>query len=78
LKELVARGEYIGPRLPGQDLTTWISAAQGDRKRDSLAHYSPGEDVADPYGGPFAGFEETAEELDDLVGRLASLMWPSR
>jgi protein-tyrosine phosphatase len=78
LKELIRRGEYIGPRLPGQDLTTWIRAAQGDRKRNSLAHHSPGDDVADPYGGPFAGYEETAEELDDLVGRLAALLWPSR
>jgi protein-tyrosine phosphatase len=78
LKELVRRGEYIGPRLPGQDLATWIRAAQGDRKRDSLAHQSPGDDVADPYGGPLAGYEDTAEEIDDLVGRLAVLMWPPR
>jgi protein-tyrosine phosphatase len=78
LKELVRRGEYIGPRLPGQDLATWIRAAQGGRKRDSLAHHSPGDDVADPYGGPFAGYEDTAEELDDLVGRLVALLWPSR
>jgi protein-tyrosine phosphatase len=78
LKELVRLGEYIGPRLPGQDLATWIRAAQGDRSRDSLAHHSPQDDVVDPYGGPLSGYEDTAEELDDLVGRLAVLMWPSR
>ena len=78
LKELVRRGEYIGPRLPGQDLATWIGAAQGDRERDSLAHHSPHDDVADPYGGPLSGYEETAEELDDLTGRLAALLWPVR
>jgi protein-tyrosine phosphatase len=78
LKELVRLGEYIGPRLPGQDVVTWVRAAQGDRTRDSLAHYSPADDVADPFGGPLAGYEDTAEELDDLVGRLAVLMWPSR
>ena len=78
LKELVRLGEYIGPRIPGQDLATWIRAAQGDRSRDSLAHQSPGDDVADPFGGPFAGYEDTAEELDDLVSRLAVLMWPAR
>jgi len=78
LKELVRRGEYIGPRLPGQDVATWIRAAQGDRERDSLAHHSPHDDVADPYGGPLSGYEETAEELDDLTGRLAALLWPVR
>jgi protein-tyrosine-phosphatase len=78
LKELVRRGEFIGPRLPGQDLTTWIHAAQGDRRRESLAHHSPEDDVADPYGGPFAGYEATAIELDDLTTRLAALLWPQR
>jgi protein-tyrosine phosphatase len=76
LKELVRRGEFIGSRLPGQDLATWIGAAQGDRRRDSLAHHSPVDDVADPYGGPLAGYEATVAELDDLTARLAALLWP--
>ncbi len=78
LKELVRRGEFVGPRLPGQDLASWIRAAQGDRMRDSLAHHSPADDVVDPYGGPYAGYEATAVELDDLTARLAALMWPPR
>ncbi len=78
LKELVRRGEYVGPRMPGQDVASWIRAAQGDRERDSLANHSPGEDVVDPYGGPSDGYEETAVELDHLTGRLASLLWPPR
>jgi len=78
LKELVRRGEFIGPRLPGQDLATWIRAAQGDRRRDSLAHHSPEDDVADPFGGPLAGYQATAAELDDLTSRLVALLWPQR
>jgi len=78
LKELVRRGEYIGPRLPGQDPATWVRAAQGERPRDSLAHHSPQDDVADPYGGPRSGYEDTARELDDLTARLAALLWPAR
>ena len=74
LKELVRRGEYIGPRLPGQDPASWVRAAQGDRDRDALVHLSPGEDVADPYGGTYAGYEATALELDDLTRRLAALL----
>jgi len=78
LKELVRRGEYVGPRLPGQHLTAWIRAAQGDRTRAALVHVSPEEDVADPYGGPREGYEVTAAELDDLVARLSNLLWPPR
>ena len=76
LKEIVRRGEFVGPRLPGQDVAAWVRAAQGDRDRTALAHVSPEEDVADPYGGPYAGYEATAAELDDLTGRLAALLWP--
>jgi len=76
LKELVKRGGFIGPRLPGQDTATWVRAAQGDRDRSALAHVSPGDDVADPFGGPYAGYEATAVELDELTGRLAGLLWP--
>jgi protein-tyrosine phosphatase len=76
LKELVKRGELIGPRLPGQDLTSWIRAAQGDRPRAALAHVSPADDVADPYGGPFEGYEAAAAELERLISRLVSLLWP--
>jgi protein-tyrosine phosphatase len=76
LKELVRRGEFVGPRLPGQETAAWVRATQGDRDRSALAHLSPAEDVADPYGGPYAGYETTAAELDDLTGRLAGLLWP--
>jgi protein-tyrosine-phosphatase len=78
LRELVRRGEYVGPRLPGQDIASWIHAAQGDRTRDSLANHLPDEDVADPFGGPYAGYQATAVELDDLTGRLGALLWPPR
>jgi protein-tyrosine phosphatase len=76
LKEVVQRGEFVGPRLPGQDPAAWVRAAQGDRERSALANVSPEWDVADPFGGPYAGYVATADELDDLTGRLAALLWP--
>lgn len=75
-KELVKRGELIGPRLPGQDLDSWIRAAQGDRSRTALVHVSPGDDVADPYGGPLEAYEAAAAELEHLTSRLVALLWP--
>lgn len=76
LKELVKRGELVGPRLPGQDLNSWIGAAQGDRPRSALVHISPADDVADPYGGPIEAYEDAAAELEDLTARLVALLWP--
>jgi protein-tyrosine phosphatase len=78
LKELTRRGEFVGPRLPGQDVAAWIRAAQGDRQRAALAHVSPADDVADPYGGPPEAYEAAAAELENLTGRLADLLWPRR
>jgi len=78
LKELVQRGEFVGPRLPGQGMDGWVRAAQGDRTRAALAHRSPADDVADPYGGPPEGYEATAAELEDLTGRLATLLVAAR
>ena len=76
LKELVRRGEALGPRRPDQGIRSWIDAANGDRTRADLAHRNPADDVADPYGGSLAQYEATAGELADLTGRLAALLWP--
>jgi protein-tyrosine-phosphatase len=75
LKELVRRGEEVGPRRPDQGIRSWIDAVQGDRSRLSLAHRKRSEEVADPFGRSLDRFTGTAAELDDLTGRLAGLLW---
>ncbi|MGH9080532.1 MAG: hypothetical protein ACRDYE_10760 [Acidimicrobiales bacterium] len=77
LTELVERGAQVGPRPAGQDLGSWILAAHGDRSRQALGRRSTTDDIADPYGGPLAGYRTTASTLDELTGRLAALMWPA-
>ncbi len=76
LRELVRRGEDVGGRRPDQGIRSWIDAANGERSRASLARRSASDDIADPYGGPRRAYEETAAVLDDLTGRLVSLLWP--
>ena len=76
LKELVRRGEFVGPRLPGQDTAPGSGPPRATGTARLWPTCRPEEDVADPYGGPYAGYEATADELDDLVGRLAALLWP--
>jgi protein-tyrosine-phosphatase len=76
LKEIVRRGEATGARTPGESIEAWIARMHGDRTRHDLLGADRRDDVADPYGGPSGGYEDTAEEIDDLVRRLVELAWP--
>jgi protein-tyrosine-phosphatase len=75
LKELIRRGEQIGPRPPGEPFSRWLSRAHAGRERTSLLGDSPDDDVADPAGGPLRAYADTASLLDWLVARLAELGW---
>jgi protein-tyrosine-phosphatase len=75
LKELVRRGEQIGPRPPGEPLSRWLSRVHAGRERTSLLGDSVDDDVADPAGGPLRAYADTAGLLDQLVKRLAELGW---
>jgi protein-tyrosine phosphatase len=75
LKELIRRGEQVGPRPPGEPFSGWLSRAHAGRARTSLLGDSPDDDVADPAGGPLRAYADTADLLDRLVTRLAELGW---
>ena len=75
LKELIRRGERIGPRPPGEPLSRWLSRAHAGRERTSLLGDCLDDDVPDPAGGPLGGYADTASLLDQLVTRLAELGW---
>ena len=75
LKEVVRRGEEIGPVKPGEPLADWLGRVHEGRDRAALLGDSPADDVADPMGGPPQAFADTAALLDDLAGRLARLCW---
>ena len=74
LKELVRRGEAVGPA--GAGLGSWLGVVAGGRQRRDLMGQSPEDDVDDPIGGPLSAFRKTLEELDDLCRRLAHLLAP--
>ena len=75
LKELVRRGEAIGPRRHDEALPDWLARAGQGRRIADLTGSSPADDVADPYGGPRSAYERMAVELDDLVDRLVTLLF---
>lgn len=75
LKELIRRGERIGPRPPEEPFWSWLSRAHAGRERVSLLGDSAEDDVADPAGGPLHAYADTARLLERLVTRLAELGW---
>ncbi len=75
LRELIRRGEQIGPRPFGEPFSGWLSRAHAGRQRISLLGDSPEDDITDPAGGPLRAYAETARLLERLVTRLAELGW---
>jgi protein-tyrosine phosphatase len=73
-KELIRRGESVGPRgtEPVQD---WMALTSLGRRPLDLLGESEQDDVADPYRRSARVYAATAAELDDLVARLTRLMW---
>jgi protein-tyrosine-phosphatase len=76
LKELARRGAELGPRPPFESPGAWLARAHEGRDRPDLLGDSPLDDVADPYGGPSSAYEAAVTEIEDLVDRLVSLLWP--
>lgn len=74
LKELVRRGEKVGPRLPTEPVSRWLSRVAAGRVVSDLVGDDPEDDVADPIGRPRSEYEVTADELDDLTGRFVALL----
>ncbi len=75
LKELIRRGERIGPRAPGEPFAAWLARAHDGRDRASLLGGSASDDVPDPTGAPPRAYADTAALLDGLMARLAELGW---
>lgn len=73
LKELVRRGEAIGPRRRGEPLDVWLTRAHEGRDRRHLLGTSPDDDVGDPIGGSADLYARTAVEIERLVDRLVEL-----
>jgi protein-tyrosine phosphatase len=76
LKELVRRGEAVGSRRAGEDLSGWLGRCHAGRTTRDLLGAAAHDDVADPIGGSAADYARTAAELEDLVARLVALAWP--
>ena len=77
LKELVRRGDEIGPRRSGQSLPHWLEAVSAGRTRTELLGSSSLDDVDDPAGAPASVVRDVAREIRSSVRRLLDLVWPA-
>jgi len=78
LKEFVRRGEQLGPRHPREGVGQWLDHVQRGRDRASMVGASTEDDIVDPLGGPLLGYQASARDLDNLVDRMVTLLWPTR
>jgi hypothetical protein len=75
LKELVRRGEAVGPRGAGESLADWLARAHAGRTSADLMGNSGADDVPDPIGLPRSAYDRMVAELDDQLDRLVALVW---
>jgi protein-tyrosine phosphatase len=79
LRELVRRGDAIGPRRHSETLQAWLARAHLGRSPDAYLSEDCGhDDIADPVGLPNDANAETAIELEGLIERLVDLGRPSQ
>lgn len=74
LKELVRRGETVGPR-GSEPLATWLARVHSGRKTADLLGASPDDDVADPTTSRIVDHSMMADEVHSMTARLATLVW---
>jgi protein-tyrosine phosphatase len=75
LRELIRRGERVGPRPPGEPFSGWLSRVHAGRERPALLGDAADDDVPDPAGGPLRAYADVAGLLDRSLTRLAELGW---
>jgi hypothetical protein len=75
LRELVRRAEDVGARTPGQPLDEWLAKLHAGRTPSQLLGVADEDDVADPIGRNRRAYVQSAAEIDELIGRMAWLVW---
>jgi protein-tyrosine phosphatase len=75
-KELIRRGEKVGPKFPGETVADWLVRVGRDRDRQSLLGASRDDDIEDPIGMQASAIDRTADLIRGLCDRLVDLLAP--
>jgi len=76
LREIVRRGEQLGPRRSIESLESWLDAVGAGRVPNDFLGADADDDVADPVGRSQKVHDATAAELASLVDRFAAVAFP--
>lgn len=77
LRELVRRGEAVGPRSDDEPFAAWLARLHEGRRAADLMGADPVDDVADPMGLSRRAHERTAAEVEQLVDAFVALAFPA-
>jgi protein-tyrosine phosphatase len=75
LREFVRRASTVGFRQPGQALDEWLASVHLGRVHADLLGASAEDDIADPIGGPEAGYVAMIDEVGQLCAAVVELGW---
>jgi protein-tyrosine phosphatase len=75
LRELVRRGQEIGPWSTTEPLSEWLHKVHAGRRHIDLIGDSDLDDIADPMGGSLEDYRRMLSEVDTLVNALYTLIW---
>ncbi|HEX3461777.1 MAG TPA: hypothetical protein VHT49_12800 [Acidimicrobiales bacterium] len=77
LREIVRRGQSMGPRGGHQPMVDWLVFVHHGRRMVDLHGKSTQDDIRDPLGGSLRDYRGAAETISALVTELADLAWPA-
>jgi protein-tyrosine-phosphatase len=77
LRELDSLASLIGPRRAGETVLGWSTRAAAARLPGAVLHYGTDDDVVDPMGKGTRAFRRTADELEELIGRVFGWAFPT-
>ena len=77
LRELDSLAALVGPRRPDESVLGWSTRAAAARLPGAVLHYGTDDDVVDPMGKGTRAFRRTADELDELIGRVLGSVFPT-
>jgi protein-tyrosine phosphatase len=75
LKELVRRGDQVGPRPSTVAVHQWLLEVHRGRQPRDLLGVSATDDITDPTGSDAVDHHTTAAEVDELAGQVLELLF---
>ena len=77
LRAAVRRAQQLGPRARDETVSEWVERLHHGRRAADMLADNPDDDVEDPIGMSIRVYRDTAKLLDDLLGQLVGLMYPT-